>query len=151
MKKAFPCILALGAAFAPIVCAQNAVGIPSAEIAEAAENAAATARAGDALSLKAGLRKLAASAEKSRAVKEIVINAREEDGELVMTIGGKAVTLDSLAEMLKRAAEANPDQPVRIVGDADMRWQKVADVISACTQAGVSNVSFSKQMPKEEK
>lgn len=89
--------------------------------------------------------------ETSRAIDEIIINAREEDGELVITIDRNIFTRDQLAEMLKRMVSVNPNQPVRIRGDADMRWQKVADVISTCTQAGVSNVSFSKQMPKEEK
>jgi len=51
---------------------------------------------------------------------------------------------------MKRMVAVNPNQPVRIRGDADMSWQKMADVISTCSQAGVWNVSFSKQMPKEQ-
>jgi len=86
--------------------------------------------------------------EASRAIDEIIINAREENGELIVTIDREIFTLDKLSAMLKRMVAVNPNQPVRIRGDADMRWQKVTDVITVCTQAGVSQVSFSKQMPK---
>ncbi len=86
--------------------------------------------------------------EASRAIDEIIINAREENGELIVTIDREIFTLDKLSAMLKRMVAVNPNQPVRIRGDADMRWQKVTDVITVCTLAGVSQVSFSKQMPK---
>lgn len=86
--------------------------------------------------------------EASRAIDEIIINAREENGELIVTIDREIFTLDKLSAMLKRMVAVNPNQPVRIRGDAEMRWQKVTDVITVCTQAGVSQVSFSKQMPK---
>ncbi len=89
--------------------------------------------------------------ETSRAIDEIIINAREQDGELVITIDRNVFTREQLAQMLRRMVAVNPSQPVRIRGDAEMRWQKVADVISTCTQAGVWNVSFSKQMPEAEK
>lgn len=85
--------------------------------------------------------------EASRAIDEIIINAREENGELIVTIDREIFTLDKLSAMLKRMVAVNPNQPVRIRGDAEMRWQRVTDVITACTQAGVSQVSFSKQMP----
>lgn len=87
--------------------------------------------------------------EESRAIDEIIINAREEeDGTLVVTIDREVFSLEQLEQRLRRLARLNENQPVRIRGDADMRWQKVADVISTCTKAGVYNVSFSKQMPK---
>lgn len=89
--------------------------------------------------------------ETSRAIDEIIINAREQDGELVITIDRNIFTREQLAQMLQRMVAVNPSQPVRIRGDAEMRWQKVADVISTCTQAGVWNVSFSKQMPEAAK
>lgn len=89
--------------------------------------------------------------ETSRAIDEIIINAREQDGELVITIDRNIFTREQLAQMLRRMVAVNPSQPVRIRGDAEMRWQKVADVISTCTQAGVWNVSFSKQMPEAAK
>ncbi len=88
--------------------------------------------------------------ETSRAIDEIIINAREEDGELVITIDREVFTREKLSALMKRMVGVNPNQPVRIRGDADMSWQKMADVISTCSQAGVWNVSFSKQMPKEQ-
>ena len=88
--------------------------------------------------------------ETSRAIDAIIINAREEDGELVITIDREVFTREKLSALMKRMVGVNPNQPVRIRGDADMSWQKMADVISTCSQAGVWNVSFSKQMPKEQ-
>lgn len=87
--------------------------------------------------------------EESRAIDEIIINAREENGELIITIDREVFTQEKLMAMLKRMVAVNPNQPVRIRGDAEMRWQKVADVISTCSQAGVWNVSFSKQLPAQ--
>lgn len=87
--------------------------------------------------------------EAARAIDEIIINAREENGELIITIDREVFTRDKLAAMLRRMIAVNPSQPVRIRGDAEMSWQKMADVISTCSQAGVWNVSFSKQMPKD--
>ena len=87
--------------------------------------------------------------EASRAIKEIIINAREEaDGTLVVTIDREVFSLEQLENRLRRQVRLDEALPVRIRGDAEMRWQKVADVISTCTKAGVYNVSFSKQMPK---
>ena len=87
--------------------------------------------------------------EASRAIDEIIINAREENGELIITIDREVFTREKLLAMLRRMIAVNPNQPVRIRGDAEMRWQKVADVISTCSQAGVWNVSFSNQLPTQ--
>ncbi|MBO5684651.1 MAG: biopolymer transporter ExbD [Akkermansia sp.] len=87
----------------------------------------------------------------SRAINEMIINAREEDGDLVITIDRELHTLKSLKEMLQNQIAIDPNQPVRIRGDAQMSWQRMADVISTCSQAGVWNVSFSKQMPEAKK
>ena len=89
--------------------------------------------------------------ETSRAINEMIINAREEDGDLVITIDRELHTLKSLKEMLEKQIGVDPNQPVRIRGDAQMSWQRMADVISTCSQAGVWNVSFSKQMPETKK
>ncbi|MBR2126349.1 MAG: biopolymer transporter ExbD [Akkermansia sp.] len=89
------------------------------------------------------------TSEDPRAIDEMIINAREDkDGKLIVTIDRTQFTLEELQAQLSRQVRINKHQPVRIRGDADMRWQKVADVISTCTKAGVYNVSFSKQMPK---
>lgn len=89
--------------------------------------------------------------EESRAIDEIIINAREENGELVITIDREVFTQEKLMTLLKRMVAVNPNQPVRIRGDAEMTWQRMADVISTCSQAGVWNVSFSKQLPSQAK
>ena len=87
--------------------------------------------------------------EAARAINEIIVNAREdENGNLVVTIDRAELSLEELEKMLRRQVRLDKNQPVRIRGDADMRWQKIADVISCCTKAEVYNVSFSKQMPK---
>ena len=88
--------------------------------------------------------------EVSRAIDEIIINAREENDELIITIDREVFTREQLAAMLQRMVAVNPSQPVRIRADAEMHWQKVADVISTCSQAGVWNVSFSKQLPAQQ-
>ncbi len=77
----------------------------------------------------------------------VVIDAREEGGELVVTIGGERCTLEELGELMGGLVAADPDLAVRIRGDAGMSWQRMADVISTCSQAGVWNISFSRQMP----
>ena len=87
----------------------------------------------------------------ARALDEIIINAREEDGDLIITIDREVFTREKLHAMLQRMISVNPNQPVRIRGDAQMSWQRMADVISTCSQAGVWNVSFSKQMPETKK
>ncbi|MBR3925513.1 MAG: biopolymer transporter ExbD [Akkermansia sp.] len=90
------------------------------------------------------------TAEESRAIDEIIINAREENENLIVTIDREVFTLEELENRLRRQVRINEHQPVRIRADAEMRWQRVADVISTCTKAGVYNVSFSKQMPSSE-
>ncbi len=88
--------------------------------------------------------------EQARAIEEIIINVREENEELVIVIDRKNFTRDELHDLMKRMVTVNPNQAVRIRGDAEARWQKIVDVISACSQAGVWNISFSKQLPKEQ-
>ncbi len=85
--------------------------------------------------------------ETSRAIDEMIVNAREEDGKLIITIDRQPYTLENLGKLMRRQVSLNANQPVRIRGDANMTWQRMADVISTCSQAGVWNISFSKQMP----
>lgn len=87
--------------------------------------------------------------ETSRAIDEIIINVREENDEVLITIDRELFSREDLKKMMERMVAVNPNQPVRIRGDAEARWQKIADVISTCSEAGVWNISFSKQMPKE--
>ncbi len=85
--------------------------------------------------------------EEARAINEMIVNAREEAGELIVTIDRERYTLENLGKLMRRQVALDANQPVRIRGDANMTWQRMADVISTCSQAGVWNISFSKQMP----
>lgn len=87
--------------------------------------------------------------EVSRAIDEIIVNAREENGELIITVDREVFTREKLYNMLRNMVKTNPSVPVRIRGDADMKWQRVVDVIVTCTQAGVYNVSFPSRLPQE--
>ncbi len=88
-----------------------------------------------------------ASQAATRVADDVVVNVREEGGKLVITIDRESYTLESLAAFMRRQVSASPDLSVRIRGEAEMSWQRMADVISTCSQAGVWNISFSKQMP----
>ncbi len=90
------------------------------------------------------------SEETSRAIDEIIINVREENRKIIVTIDRELFTLEQLESLMRRMVSINPNQPVRIRGDAEARWQTIADVISTCTKAGVWNMSFPKQMPSSE-
>ncbi len=85
--------------------------------------------------------------EEARAINEMIVNAREEDGKLIVTIDREVYSLENLGKLMRRQVALDANQPVRIRGDANMTWQRMADVISTCSQAGVWNISFSKQMP----
>ncbi len=88
--------------------------------------------------------------EVTRAIDEIIINVREEDGKLIVTVDGTTFTLDQLRQRLRKIVSNNEDVPVRIRGDAKTSWQGIADVIAACTDVGVYNISFSSRLPKGE-
>lgn len=87
--------------------------------------------------------------ETSRAIDEIIINVREDGDELIITIDREEFSRENLLALMKRMVSVNPNQPVRIRGDADARWQKIADVISTCSEAGVWNISFSKKLAEK--
>ena len=95
----------------------------------------------------------------ARALDEIIINAREvienepderlraadaqhnrKVGDLVVKFNSKEYTLAGMTAKLKELVESNRDQPVCLRADKDMRWDKVVEVISACTDAGVYKV-----------
>lgn len=76
---------------------------------------------------------------------EEIINIRS-DGTIVME--KQDYTLDELQAKMKRLARVNKNQPIRIRGDADTRYQDVVNVIDRCRKAGIWNVSFATQKPK---
>ena len=104
----------------------------------------------------------------ARAIEEIILNAREviEDeqdaelkardlaqgrkvGDLVITINRQEYRIEELDRPLREQVKNQPDLPVCIRADKDMRWEKVVRVVEACTTAGVYNIRFKKVMPGE--
>lgn len=104
----------------------------------------------------------------TRAIEEVILNAREvlEDepdaelkardealgrkvGDLVITINRQEYKLEELDAPLRRQVAGQADLPICIRADKDMRWEKVVDVVEACTSAGVYNIRFKKVMPGE--
>ena len=65
-------------------------------------------------------------------------------------IDRQAVNPASLATLLRQAIENYPDQAVVIRGDADVRYQHVAEAMAACRQAGVRIVSQAVRMEQDE-
>jgi biopolymer transport protein ExbD len=106
--------------------------------------------------------------ESARAIEEIILNAREvladepdaelkkrdmemgrKPGDLVITINRQEYSVDELSVPLRNQVVNQPDLPVCIRADKDMRWEKVVRVVEACTSAGVYNIRFKKVMPGE--
>jgi len=79
------------------------------------------------------------------AIREIIINAREQDDKLIITIKREKFSREALLDLMKLMLSLDPNLPVRIRGDSEMSWKKIADVISTCSEAGVWNISFSKK------
>jgi len=84
----------------------------------------------------------------TRGYLEELINIRS-DGTIVME--KKIYTLDELQEKMNRLVRVNKNQPIRIRGDADTKYQDLITVIDTCRKAGIWNVSFATQKPKPNK
>lgn len=84
-------------------------------------------------------------ATSARGYLEEIVNIRS-DGTIVME--KKTYSLDELQAKMKRLARVNKNQPIRIRGDADTRYQDIVNVIDRCRKAGIWNVSFATQKPK---
>lgn len=57
-----------------------------------------------------------------------------------VSVGEKTYDLDGLARMLREARASYVNQGVVIRGDASLAYQDLADVLSACDEAGIRNV-----------
>ncbi len=57
-----------------------------------------------------------------------------------VAIGEKTYDLDGLVALLREARGAYANQGVVIRGDASLTYQALADVLSACDEAGIRNV-----------
>jgi biopolymer transport protein ExbD len=58
----------------------------------------------------------------------------------VITIGDASYNVDQLVNVLRDAQGRYPNQGVVIRGDAMLTYQGLADVLSACDEAGIRNV-----------
>jgi biopolymer transport protein ExbD len=58
----------------------------------------------------------------------------------VITVGETSYNLDQLLTLLRNARESYANQVVVIRGDATLTYQGLADVLSACDEAGIRNV-----------
>ncbi len=58
----------------------------------------------------------------------------------VVSIGESTYNLDKLVSILRAAREGYINQGVVIRGDASLIYQDLADVLSACDEAGIRNV-----------
>jgi biopolymer transport protein ExbD len=57
-----------------------------------------------------------------------------------ITVGETSYNLDQLVTLLRNAREGYANQGVVIRGDATLTYQGLADVLSACDEAGIRNV-----------
>ncbi len=62
-----------------------------------------------------------------------------------ITLQGQPVTLEELQRRLRQARRQYPDQGVVVRGDAQGAFQRVAEVLEACRQAGLKELAISVQ------
>jgi biopolymer transport protein ExbD len=60
----------------------------------------------------------------------------------LVAVGAEQYDLEALLELLEEARAAYEDQGVQVRGDATLRFQDLADVLSACDAAGIRQVSL---------
>lgn len=78
---------------------------------------------------------------------EIIVNVLA-DGSI--RVEGKTKTQDELQTMLAGIAKTYANQAIRLRGDATVPYQRIVEVIDTCQKAGIWNISFATQRPKEE-
>lgn len=82
-----------------------------------------------------------------RSYLEEVINVLS-DGTIILE--KKSFTLDELQDKMERLARVNKNQPIRIRGDAETKYQDIVTVIDRCRKAGIWNISFATQNLKKQ-
>lgn len=83
---------------------------------------------------------------------------KQQRGELVINVlvdgairvESRSYTKEELLSMLQNLAKTYKDQAVRIRGDSSADYQFIVEVIDICQKAGIWNISFATQRPKEE-
>ena len=81
----------------------------------------------------------------SAAPERTVVNVYQ-DGRV--DLDGQVVTLEELTSRLSAARSQYSRQGVIIRGDANGRYQNVADVLNACKQAGISKLGVSVKLQR---
>ena len=84
--------------------------------------------------------------ESDRQRGELIINVLAD---LSIRVEGRTVTLPELQEKLTSLVKDYKDQPVRLRGDSNVPYQRIVNVIDTCQKAGIWNISFASQAPKE--
>lgn len=69
------------------------------------------------------------------------------DGSL--TFDGQAISQDQLISQLVAAKTQRPDVSVLVKGDAEGKFQNVADALAACAKAGVAETAISVKLSRE--
>jgi len=80
-----------------------------------------------------------------RPIGEVTINVRESG---VVVVDGKQITHEELKQKMLRLSAAFENQPVRLRGDEDCKWQDVVKVVDVCREGGIWNFSFATQLPE---
>ena len=80
-----------------------------------------------------------------RPIGEVIINVRESG---VVVVDGKQITHEELKQKMLRLSAAFENQPVRLRGDEDCKWQDVVKVVDVCREGGIWNFSFATQLPE---
>jgi len=71
----------------------------------------------------------------SAALREIVVNV-DQSGAII--VGGRAIEVAELEEMVASAVEANPKQKVTVRGDRGTVYSNIVRVLDVCKAAGVA-------------
>ena len=79
---------------------------------------------------------------------EVVLKI-SQDG--LVAYDNEVVSVPEVTERLRKARENYPDQGVLIRGDGQVFYQKVAEVMSACEEAGVNRLAVSVRELLEQK
>jgi biopolymer transport protein ExbD len=88
------------------------------------------------------------SAQLPEIPKKRTINVHK-DGQI--TLDHQAITLPQLVAELTQSRRQRPDMSVVVRGDAEGRFQNVATVLTACREAGVSDMGISVRMETKQR
>ncbi|MBF0622795.1 MAG: biopolymer transporter ExbD [Magnetococcales bacterium] len=91
-------------------------------------------------SLKVDLPQAESSVDDNPDVIDLIVKS---DG--VLTLDDAVITLDLMTEKLSQIREERPEAVLRLGGDANTPYQKIAELISLVQQSGISRLAFATQ------